>query len=258
MLNFTLQQLQIIVTERQEGSFRDQVKIEQFLGANFLRNECLVHLHLENQAELAILEEVEGGKMRVLSADTIMTNFQPGELKAKAMASSMVVGDCFPLIFFDQKSQNMAMVHAGRGPLYLGVLEKTWRKMLELWQSDAKDLWALLGPGIRRESYLIPTEPLQMADPVWQKFIAKTTRAEQPMWQIDLPGLIKSFLLAHGLPSEQFLDSGLDTYVLSRQFFSHRRSQELRADGEKQQAEQEDGRFLVACKLKSQNRLAFS
>jgi hypothetical protein len=74
--------------------------VEAFLQERGFAKAC--HLRLQNQADLVVINQANLDS-KVFDGDAIMTNFRAGELKPKTMAFSMVVGDCFPLIFFDQK-----------------------------------------------------------------------------------------------------------------------------------------------------------
>jgi copper oxidase (laccase) domain-containing protein len=260
MLKFTLQDLPIFISERSDGSFRQARVIRQFLEQESFvgqENFNLLHLQLENKKEQIVIEKKDLSERKatqIFTGDAILTNFKRGEKRANKTLISMVVADCFPIIFFDQKSKNMAMVHAGWQPLYLGVLDETWSKMMRLWQTQPTNLWAFLGPGIRAQSYCLTSKPRQIQDPNWRNFIKEQEKSqdnlETGLWQIDLPGFIKNFLSKKGLTNKQLLDSQLNTYSDGR-FFSHRRSQELKELGQKKTAGLVDGRFMVLCELAS-------
>lgn len=261
MLKFTLQDLPIFISESSDGSFCQARAIKQFLKQQSLIGEKdfnLLHLQLENKNKCIILDKKDllaKKPNQVFTGDAILTNFKKGERWTNKTLISMVVADCFPIIFFDQKTKNIAMVHAGWQPLYLGVLDEAWSKMMKLWQTQAENLWVFLGPGIRAESYCLPNKPRQSQDINWQKFIKQQEQSKSglktKLWQIDLPGFIKDFLFKKGLPVKQLLDSGLDTYS-DKRFFSHRRSQELKDSDQKESAEVNNGRFIVVCELASE------
>jgi copper oxidase (laccase) domain-containing protein len=258
MLKFTLQDLAIFISERSEGSFRQARAIRQFLEKqSSLEQEDfnLLHLQLENKSRQVVIEEKDLSERKatqIFTGDAILTNFKGGEKRANKTLISMVVADCFPLIFFDQKSKNVVMVHTGWQPLYLGILDEVWQKMLKLWQAQPANIWAFLGPGIRAQSYCLASKPRQSQDLNWQKFIKEQERRqanlETRQWQIDLPGFIKDFLLKKGLPITQLLDSQLNTYSDER-FFSYRRSQELKELGQKELAGSGKERFFLVCQL---------
>lgn len=281
MLTFLLKDLVLYISERNDGDFRQTQHIREFLQAQPAieeENFHLLHLQLENKQQSIVLTNSElfsKQTTQIFVGDAILTNYKKGERETNQTLISMVVGDCFPLIFFDQKSKNIAMIHAGWEPLDLGILDRVWQQMTSLWGVKTKNIWAFLGPGIRAQSYCVASEPRQSQRPEWQQFIKKISfsqkakgqqqnldKGQQPnrakdlhpneekeVWQIDLPGFIKDFLTRKGLPQEQLFDSQLDTYQLPDQFFSHRRSQEQLAKGEKPLAQANDGRFLVACQL---------
>lgn len=269
MLTFALQNLQIYISQRHDGSFRRHRAIEEFLADQQLlkKNSQLIHIQLQNKDRVIVLDETHifnDKKKKLIKADAVISNlakadFQRGEKEAKQTLISMVLGDCFPLIFFDQKSKNIAMIHAGWEPLYLNILDQVWQRMMDLWQTSPQQIWAFLGPGIRAESYRTVHRPRQFQEPHWQKYIKYQNNTvkksairlgeQATYWQIDLPSFIKDFVTTHHLPKSQFLDCQLDTYTLGDEFFSYRRSQELLAKGEQKAARLNNGRFFVTCQL---------
>lgn len=270
MQQFNLQELAIFVSNKKDGSFRQAQGIKEFLQKQSSLGEedfNLLHLQLENKNKVIVLEEeklLSEKSDQVFIGDAILSNLsniRKGERSTNKTLISMVVGDCFPLIFFDQKSKNVAMVHAGWEPLYLNILDRVWQQMEKLWGVQVGNLWAFLGPGIRAQSYCVTSKPRQSQHLEWQEFIKKVRQShknedkeqkneqKRELWQIDLPGFIKNFLTSRGLSQEQLIDSALDTYALPEQFFSHRRSQEQQVEGKVQLAQTSNGRFFVACQL---------
>jgi copper oxidase (laccase) domain-containing protein len=267
MLTFSLKELFLYISQRDDGNFRHASQIKKFLQAQpKIREENfnLIHLQLENKKQVIVLEEknfLSKESTQIFLGDALLTNLKKGNRGTNKTLISMVVGDCFPLIFFDQKTKNIAMIHAGWEPLYLGILKQVWQQMEDLWELEAENFWAFLGPGIRAESYCVLNEPRQSQHADWKNFIKKVVRSkknqeqdkkknmERELWQLDLPGFIKYFLTSKGLKQEQLIDSGLDTYALPDQFFSYRRSQEQSIEGKKQLALENNGRFFVACQL---------
>lgn len=269
MLTFALQNIQIYISQRCDGSFRRHRAIKEFLANQQLlkKNSQLIYLQLQNKDRVIVLDRADifnEKRKQLIKADAVMSNlskadFQRGEQETKQTLISMVLGDCFPLIFFDQKSKNIAMIHAGWEPLYLNILDQVWSRMLNLWQTSPQQIWAFLGPGIRAESYRTVNKPRQFQEPHWQKYIKyqkkavkkSITQSQEPTvhWQIDLPGFIKDFLKTHHLPKSQLLDCQLDTYALADDYFSYRRSQELLLKGDQKAARLNNGRFFVCCQL---------
>lgn len=253
MLTFSLKNLNIFISQRADGDFRQTQAVEQFLAGRQLAGaeDQFVHLQLDNKDQVLVLDAKQLKSKQtslLLTGDAILSHWQRGDSQANKTLISMVLGDCFPLIFFDQKSKNMAMIHAGWEPLYLNILDQVWQQMLELWQTKAEHLLVFLGPGIRAKSYVVEKEPRQSQDLSWQKYIKK--QQTTGLWQIDLPAFIKNHLFEiYKLPKEQLIDCQLDTYASPTAFFSYRRSQELLALGNEKAAQLANGRFFVTCRL---------
>jgi hypothetical protein len=161
MLIFSLKDLIVYISQRDDGNFRQTQQIREFLQTQpgiGEENFNLLHLQLENKDKCVIIDKKDllaQKPWQVFIGDAIVTNCKKGERGANKTLISMVVGDCFPLIFFDQKSKNIAMIHAGWKPLYLGILDRVWQQMENLWKAKAKNIWVFLGPGIRAQSYCV-------------------------------------------------------------------------------------------------------
>lgn len=260
MFKLFLQDLPIFISERSDGSFRQAQEVRQFLKEKVLVKQqefSLLHLELENRQKCIVIEKkdlLDEKPWKIFTGDAIVTNLKKEERGVNKTLISMVVGDCFPIIFFDQKTKNMAMIHAGWQPLYLGILDKTWSKMMKLWQTQAENLWVFLGPGIRAESYYLSSKPLQSQDLSWQKYIKqkkkKNNHSKTELWQVDLPAFIKDFLFNKSLPVKQLLDSQLDTYS-DKRFFSYRRSRESEGLSQKEMLTASRKRFMLVCELPS-------
>lgn len=222
--------LRLLISEKKEGSFRNSPeKVWQFLqqAAWLSEGRKATHLSLEHQTGVFPAGQ---DAFQVLKADAVFT-----EEKAKSAVLSLTVGDCFPLVFFDQKTENFALIHVSRKTLFLGILQKTLQKLTNqsvLTRVRASDILVWIGPGIQADSYLFSPLPEELQLPFWQKYLKK----QQDSWQLDLQYAIACELFNLGIAQNQQHFLALDTYG-SANFFSHRRSV---MTGEP------EGRFLVA------------
>jgi polyphenol oxidase len=167
----------------------------------FLGNIDPVILSLSGGTEIAEVTKNDCGKM--IEADAAITN-------EVGVGLFMVVGDCFPVVIFDPTKNMLAMVHCGRS----GIEGKIVNRVIERLSDkgvNASNLVVKIGPGIRKESYVVDEQ------------------------HIDLLGLLMKQLDECGVKSENIEDCGIDTYE-DTNYFSHYRAK---------RNNQSEGRFGV-------------
>ena len=122
--------------------------------------------------------------------------------------------DCIPVLLFDQRQHRIAAIHAG----WRGTVGRIVEKTLQLMQSRAEDLSAIIGPGISLESF-------EVGDEVYEQFL----QAGFPMqrlakryskWHINLKDANRWLLENNGITDIQVSD--VDT-LISPHFYSARR-----------------------------------
>jgi len=79
----------------------------------------------------------------------------------KGFFIGMATADCLPIIFYDQKKEIIAVIHAGYKGILQGIIEETIGKFSEQ-GSDNKDIFVGIGPGIGVCCYNVPEERIEM------------------------------------------------------------------------------------------------
>lgn len=99
----------------------------------------------------------------------------------------VMVADCIPILFFDEKKGVIAAVHAGRNSTFLKIAEITAKKMIENFSCKTKDIKVIMGPSIQKCCYEVNEELLN---------IVKTSFGEKFCMgnNIDLQGINKMLL----------------------------------------------------------------
>lgn len=129
--------------------------------------------------------------------------------------------DCAPVIIFDPVRRALALVHAGRESTVREICGKTVKRLVEL-GTDPRDLVVGIGPGIRKESYLLQTfAPAADAVSAWRQNNRCVIMTEGVL--LDLPGRNRDILVERGVPPGNIEVSPANTF-LDKQFFSHRRT----------------------------------
>lgn len=145
----------------------------------------------------------------------------------------LLTGDCLPVIFFDPTHHVLALAHLSWKSTGVNLSKKVVSFLKEKYNTKLSDLIVGIGPGVRKESYIMDKiSPEQEKSSDWKNFINKTSNG----WvSIDLVGYNISQLVGAGVRNENIEISPVDT-AKDINFFSHYRSKRT---GEK------EGRFVT-------------
>jgi YfiH family protein len=149
-----------------------------------------------------------------LAEDTSLQEADALVSKVPGIILSVKTADCLPLLLYDPEAKVIAAVHAGWRGAQLGIIERSLEAMKEL---GAKEITALLGPSIQKNSYEVGQE---FRDFFPDKYL---TAADTSLF-FDLPLFAKDILIKAGI--KDLWSSDLDTYQ-SNDFYSYRRSTKL-------------------------------
>ena len=82
-----------------------------------------------------------------LKGDALITN-------VKNIAIGVLTADCVPILIYDKNLKVISIIHAGWKGAYIGIIKKVIRFIIN-YGSNAKDLIAVIGPGISQKNYEI-------------------------------------------------------------------------------------------------------
>lgn len=119
-----------------------------FTGDDFVKT--YPHLELLSLKQIHGVDVVEASS-QVWPADSQWTQQTHQALK-------IVTADCMPIMIVDENSPRIAGLHAGWRGLFSGIVEKTVRGVF----GDSKTLKLFVGPHIRRESFEVGQDALEM------------------------------------------------------------------------------------------------
>lgn len=214
--------LQIVYSHRADTSFRDREAIKQAL-TTYSQNP-LAHLKLEHGIQIV---PVDSAIDDIIFGDGAMTN-------QKNQTLSLVVGDCYPVILFDQQTHSFAILHCGWKSLHGEIIALTLEAMHNMYQTNPNDVHVWIGPGICSQHYTQVEKPEQHESKSWQSCIELN---EYKNYSINLVKFIKQELELNNVPTQHIIDENICTYEQKDAFFSHRRATK---------EQDEDGRFFVA------------
>ncbi len=181
-----------------------------FLSELGIRLEDCASTWVQGEDEIAEVVSADKGKM--FKVDALVTS-------ERDLGLFMVTADCFPVVIHDPIQKNLAMMHLGRAGANKKLVLKTIKLLTQKYKSQIKDMQVIIGPGIRKESYLFK-DVTQKDDPEWKPYL---NILENGMTSVDLAGFIKNHLIGAGIPTKNITDCGIDT-AKDKNYFSHYRS----------------------------------
>ena len=171
------------------------------------------NLVLLNQIHSNSVYKVSKIPNKKLLGDSLITN-------KKGIALGILTADCAPVFIYDPVNNLISALHAGWKGVYKKIISATLRKFKSC-GSKFKDLIVVIGPCIGKENYEVRNDLLK-------KFIDQE-RSNKKFFEIKKN---KIFFSLNDCIKEQFRKFGVknieiikkDTYLLSNNFFSARRS----------------------------------
>lgn len=155
------------------------------------------------------------GRRWIAQADSLITNIEGVPLV-------MRYADCLPLMFYDPVARAVGLAHAGWRGTVGGVGVNTVRAMQRLYDSQPKNIQAIVGPGISRQRFQVGEE---VVDAFHERFgeLDETLMQRDPAdgtAYIDLWEANRRDLTAAGVHHIEI--AGICTYDNPDLFFSHR------------------------------------
>lgn len=137
--------------------------------------------------------------------------------------------DCIPILLYDPVGHAVAAVHSGWKGTVLRIVQKTIVAMGDCFGTRAADLKAVIGPGIRAESFQVGAEvcdrfseagfPMQL---IWSRHGEPVAGSMRGGHHIDLFAANRWLLAEAGVEGCNIQVSGICTY-LDKRFHSARR-----------------------------------
>lgn len=192
-----------VLKNRKNFLEKNNIPVEKCVGINLAHGSEILTVS-QNDASLYATKTKEG--------DALLTN-------QKGIFLFMMTADCLPIIIFDPVKEVLALVHCGWKSTEEKIIQKVIQKMMDDYKSEARNVIAVIGPGIHKESYRFPN-PIQKSLPGWKLFLSN---ADDGQISVDLPGYNVFQLKQSGILSENIEVSPADT-VKDKNYFSHYRS----------------------------------
>ena len=138
--------------------------------------------------------------------------------------------DCIPVLLHDPVHNVASAIHSGWRGTVAGISACAIDVMRNRFGTDPGDLVAVIGPGIRMDSFQVGEELVAAfreagfpMDRIWEdRGPRQGTGSMAGGHHLNLPEAVRWTLVCCGIPESNISDCGIDTY-LSEDFFSARR-----------------------------------
>jgi hypothetical protein len=192
------------------------VNRKKFFNACDIKMSDCVAMGCEHEDWIVVVGNDDKGKglnglADAISADALITS-------ERGLFLVLLIADCHPVIIVDPIKKVLALLHCSWKTTELKLVAKTVNKMQSEFGCIPTSMYALVGPGIKQESYIF-ADPQQKRLPGWEKFIADLPNN---LTGIDVFSYIKYQLADNGIKQDNIFTSLIDTCKDER-FFSHYR-----------------------------------
>lgn len=184
----------------------------RFFEKEGLPGERMVTFFTEHRDDITLLHEFPEGLNALRGERLAVTDAIVSRVSGSGVF--LTFADCVPFIAYDRRQHRMAFAHIGWRSMVLRFTGKVLRHMVEQEGSRVEDLVLVIGPCIKKESYLY-RDPVQAQEEVWRPFLVP-----QPDGRvgIDLVGFCVSECLGAGARPGQLFIEPMDTAADPDQF----------------------------------------
>lgn len=145
-------------------------------------------------------QQVHGASLAVLDVPGDMYPGVDGLLLSQPGRLSIRTADCLPILFYDQKRETVAAIHAGWKGLALGIIPATIRLLVQQ-GSRPEDMVVAIGPHVRRRCYPVSADRVQtfVSQGLSETAIARRTNDQ---WYLDLEEIAATQLRVGGIATD--------------------------------------------------------
>lgn len=165
-------------------------------------------------SEIIFMNQVHGDDVVCVDKTTQMPNCDAIISNQKGLALAVMVADCIPLLMYDERTQSIAAVHAGRKGTQLNIVSKTLNAMQEHFGVKPEEVNVYMGASIGACCYEVGIEVTQGLE--------KVLHVKENRFFLDLPLANQHALLDAGVKAEHIYRQAVCTCCDTR-YFSYRR-----------------------------------
>lgn len=186
------------------------------LGMNVQRVTRTEQVH-RDEVSVVTEETVGTGLHRPMAweSDAIVTNLPDTPLAG-------FYADCVVTLLHDPASRSIGVCHSGWRGTAAAILPKTVETMVQALGARRDSLIAVIGPSIRQCCFETDADVPEAMERSMGACVRPFITPRGAKWFVDLQGINAKLLSDAGLSPENIIDTGLCTYCMSDEFWSHR------------------------------------
>ncbi len=165
-------------------------------------------------SEMIFMNQVHGDDVVYVDKTTQTPNCDAIISNQKGLALAVMVADCIPILMYDERTQSIAAVHAGRKGTQLNIVSKTLNAMQEHFGVKPEEVNVYMGASIGACCYEVGIEVT--------KGLEKVLHVKNNRFFLDLPLANHSALLDAGIKAKHIHKEAICTCCDIR-YFSYRR-----------------------------------
>lgn len=169
-------------------------------------NNDLVYMNQIHSDNIVIVNE--NSPKLIDNCDALITN-------SKNLPLMVMVADCIPILLFDERKGVIAAIHAGRNSTFLEITKKTAQIFIDRFNSNPKDIKAVLGASIQKCCYEVSIEMAKIVETSFGKDFVEDRN-------IDLQSINKKQLNDLGIKNIEISD--ICTKCGTEKYFSYRKN----------------------------------
>jgi YfiH family protein len=148
------------------------------------------------------------------SCDALITN-------KKNIPLMVMVADCSPVLFFDQRQKTIAVAHAGRAGAFKNIMQNVVTSFVENFHSKREDIQVVIGASIGVCCYEVGDEIYEEAKMLNLKYALKRKNGR---YYLDVNAILKTQLLKAGINEKNIEIANECSCCLNKKYFSYRAS----------------------------------
>lgn len=174
----------------------------------------------------AVVVEAEDVGKGAFGADDAIPNADGMVTDEEKAVLMILTADCVPVLLCDADGP-VGAFHAGWRGALAGIGRNTVRLMRERFDTDVRELVAVIGPAIGYCCFEVGQDVAELFGNASKGCITELVTERDGKWFVDLPGFVQLQLLRSGLYPENVVDPGLCTCCRPDLFYSYRRDGRL-------------------------------
>jgi len=177
----------------------------------FYKKNSLIHMNQIHSNNVYIVKD-EDKFDNPITTDALVTNKQNIPLM-------VMVADCCPILFFDNKEQVIAVAHAGRAGAFLNIVKNTINTMVNEFNSLSEDIYISIGSNIKKCCYEVGIEIYEESKNLNLNYAIdiKTDR-----YYLNIDKILLKQLLACGVKEQNIEISQECTSCNTHKYYSYR------------------------------------